>query len=96
MVHAIFTDALCADLFTNTAVIKNHLSSWTEAALCGIILADTEFGTILTVLYAGFVTVIIYQICGTFHCWGRQKKTSLDGDLKWRVMFPLIHSPEFC
>lgn len=68
MVRAIFTDALCADLFINTAVIKNHLSIWTEAAFCGIILADTEIGTILTVLYAGAVAVIICQICGTFHC----------------------------
>ena len=65
MVGAIFTDALRANFFTNTAVIENYLPFWTEAALCRIIFADTEIGTILTDLYTGFVAVIIYQICGT-------------------------------
>lgn len=84
MVGAIFTDALRANFFTNTAVIENYLPFWTEAALCRIIFADTEIGTILTDLYTGFVAVIIYQICGTLHCWGRPKKKKNLRDLKCR------------
>lgn len=74
MVCAILTDTLSADFFTDTAVTKNHLSLWAEAAFRGIILADTDFGIILAALQAGCAAVVVCQIRGTFHCWARQRR----------------------
>lgn len=68
MVCAILADTLSADFFTNTAVTKNHLSLWAEAAFRGIILADTDFRIILTALHTVCVAVVVRQMRGTFHC----------------------------
>lgn len=67
MVCSIFTDALCADFLIHTIAVEGHLSIWTEAAFCRIILADSDIGTILTVLYAASLAVIIYHMRGTVH-----------------------------
>lgn len=98
MVRAILTDTLSADFFTNTAVTKNHLSLWAEAAFHGIILADTDFGIILTALHTGCVAVVVCQMWGTFHCWTRQRRKHhlcLKELRKCRSIFPLKLSLEF-